>query len=110
MPSKNSGNLELNCMVPIIATNTIWLKMSKTMPIYEYQCTACETSLEKIQKISDPVLSTCPECKKDTLKKKISSAGFRLKGSGWYETDFKSGNKKNLADTPKPKNNTKQKD
>ncbi len=67
------------------------------MPIYEYRCQACGHEQEFLQKISDPVLSDCPECKKPSLKKKVSAAGFRLKGSGWYETDFKSGNKKNVA-------------
>lgn len=67
------------------------------MPIYEYQCQACDHELEKLQKLSDEPLEDCPECGKPTLKKKISAAGFRLKGGGWYETDFKTGNKKNLA-------------
>jgi putative FmdB family regulatory protein len=67
------------------------------MPIYEYQCQDCEHELEKLQKLSDDPLRDCPECGKSALKKKISAAGFRLKGGGWYETDFKTGNKKNLA-------------
>ena len=67
------------------------------MPIYEYQCAACGHELEAIQKMSDEPLSTCPECGKDELAKKISAAGFRLKGGGWYETDFKTGAKKNVA-------------
>lgn len=67
------------------------------MPIYEYQCQACEHNLEVLQKLSDAPLEECPECGKSTLKKKISAVGFRLKGGGWYETDFKTGNKKNLA-------------
>lgn len=67
------------------------------MPIYEYQCDACGHSLEALQKISDAPMTSCPACNKDSLQKKISAAGFRLKGSGWYETDFKSGTKKNLA-------------
>lgn len=67
------------------------------MPIYEYQCEACDHELEALQKLSDPVLVDCPECSKPALKKKISAAGFRLKGGGWYETDFKTGNKKNLS-------------
>jgi len=53
--------------------------------------------MEAIQKISDDPLTDCPECNKPELKKLISAAGFRLKGGGWYETDFKSGKKKNLA-------------
>lgn len=67
------------------------------MPIYEYQCRACEHQLEAIQKISDEPLITCPACGKPELRKLISAAGFRLKGGGWYETDFKTGNKKNVA-------------
>jgi len=67
------------------------------MPIYEYQCEACGKSLEALQKISAEPLRDCPECGKSTLKKKVSAAAFRLKGGGWYETDFKTGNKKNLA-------------
>lgn len=68
------------------------------MPIYEYQCQACGHELETIQKISDAPLTDCPSCGKAELKKLISAAGFRLKGGGWYETDFKSGSKKNVAD------------
>lgn len=67
------------------------------MPIYEYRCHACGHELEKLQKISDAPLTDCPACEKPELQKQISAAGFRLKGSGWYETDFKTGNKKNLA-------------
>ena len=67
------------------------------MPIYEYQCQTCEHQLERLQKLSDEPLKDCPSCGKPELKKLISAAGFRLKGSGWYETDFKTGNKKNLA-------------
>lgn len=68
------------------------------MPIYEYQCQSCQHEFEALQKISDAVLTDCPECREPALKKKISAAGFRLSGSGWYETDFKkNGNKKNLA-------------
>ena len=67
------------------------------MPIYEYQCEACHEQLEALQKISDAPLLECPHCGKPALKKKISAAAFRLKGSGWYETDFKTGNKKNLV-------------
>lgn len=76
------------------------------MPIYEYECTACGHTLEKLQKVSEPPLSQCPECNEASLQKLISAAGFRLKGGGWYETDFKTGNKKNLtsggSDASKP--------
>ncbi len=59
------------------------------MPIYEYQCTQCGHQLEIIQKIDEPPCSECPECKQSTLLKKVSAAGFQLKGTGWYVTDFK---------------------
>ena len=70
------------------------------MPIYEYRCEACGHYLETLQKISDPPLTDCHKCGKPALKKLISAAAFRLKGGGWYETDFKqSGEKKrNLVD------------
>jgi putative FmdB family regulatory protein len=67
------------------------------MPIYEYLCRSCGHEHEVIQKISDPALTDCPACNKPELTKKISAAGFRLKGGGWYETDFKNGGKKNVA-------------
>ena len=67
------------------------------MPIYEYQCQECSHTLEALQKMSDDPLTICPQCDKSALKKLVSAASFRLKGSGWYETDFKSGNKKNLS-------------
>ncbi len=67
------------------------------MPIYEYACTSCGHQLEKLQKISDAPLTDCPACGQATLQKQVSAAGFRLKGGGWYETDFKSGKQKNLA-------------
>ncbi len=67
------------------------------MPIYEYRCQSCDHELEALQKLSDPELRDCPNCGKPELKKLISAVGFRLKGSGWYETDFKRGDKKNVA-------------
>lgn len=67
------------------------------MPIYEYQCKACGHEMEALQRMSDAPLRECPACNKAELQKKISAAGFRLKGGGWYETDFKTGSKKNLA-------------
>jgi len=69
------------------------------MPFYEYRCDACGHELEALQKLSDPPLSDCPACGQPALKKLISAAGFRLKGGGWYETDFKRGSKKNLHDS-----------
>lgn len=64
------------------------------MPIYEYQCGACSEKLEALQKISDAPLVDCPTCGEAALKKLVSAAAFRLKGGGWYETDFKTGDKK----------------
>ena len=69
------------------------------MPIYEYQCTKCEHKMEALQKMSEKPLLDCPACGKPGLSKLISAASFRLKGSGWYETDFKTGNKKQLAES-----------
>lgn len=68
------------------------------MPIYEYLCQSCGHELEVIQKVADPLLAECPACAKLTLKKKLTAGAFRLSGDGWYETDFKTGDKKrNLA-------------
>lgn len=67
------------------------------MPIYEYQCEACSHKFEKLQKMSDDPLKICPECGAPKLTKLVSAAAFRLKGSGWYETDFKTKNKKNVS-------------
>jgi len=64
------------------------------MPFYEYECSACKHHTEVLQKISDAPLKKCPECGKQTLKRLISAPVFRLKGGGWYETDFKSDNEK----------------
>jgi putative FmdB family regulatory protein len=72
------------------------------MPIYEYRCEACGHFLETLQKISDPPLTDCHKCGQPALKKLISASAFRLKGSGWYETDFKTGNKKNVMEADKP--------
>ncbi|MDC1240362.1 zinc ribbon domain-containing protein [Litorivicinus sp.] len=72
------------------------------MPIYEYQCGACGDLVEALQKLSDASLVDCTQCGQPELKKRISASGFRLTGGGWYETDFKTGEKKkNLAGEPK---------
>ena len=76
------------------------------MPIYEYRCEGCAHEFETIQKVSEEALRTCPECDQNALIKKVSAAGFRLKGKGWYETDFKSGNKRNVAGDSKPSTET----
>ena len=73
------------------------------MPLYDYQCTACGHEMEALQKLSDAPLTDCPACNAPTLNKKVTAAAFRLSGSGWYETDFKSGDKKNLTDNKNDK-------
>ena len=71
------------------------------MPIYEYRCSSCGFQKEFIQKMSDAPLTTCPECKREAFAKMLSAAGFQLKGSGWYQTDFKGGSKPK-DDSPAP--------
>ena len=68
------------------------------MPIYEYQCDDCNHVLDALQKVNDKTLVDCPECGKKSLRRLISAPNFRLKGEGWYETDFKKENRKNVAD------------
>ena len=75
------------------------------MPIYAYRCAACGFEKDFLQKMSDPVLTDCPQCEKSTLAKQLTAAGFQLKGSGWYATDFKNAAKpsdKKPADGDKP--------
>ncbi len=67
------------------------------MPIYEYQCKECAHSLDALQKIGAEPLLTCPSCGRQGLKRLVSAPRFRLKGKGWYETDFKTGRQRNLA-------------
>ena len=67
------------------------------MPIYEYRCSACGHELEALQKLSEPTLTACPKCGKPALTKLLSVAGFQLKGSGWYATDFKGSGAKPAA-------------
>ncbi|MHB8623585.1 MAG: FmdB family zinc ribbon protein [Sulfuricaulis sp.] len=78
------------------------------MPIYEYECRSCGHRLEVIQKMNDPLLKDCPACGQATLKKLMSAAGFHLKGTGWYATDFKGGGSKpeNKTETTKPEPDT----
>lgn len=78
------------------------------MPIYEYQCQACRSLHEVLQKVSDPLLKKCPECGKSKLKKIVSAPSFRLSGTGWYETDFKSDKdkKRNLASNDSQKDSS----
>ncbi|MRW87026.1 zinc ribbon domain-containing protein [Pseudoduganella sp. FT26W] len=61
------------------------------MPIYAYRCEACGFAKDVLQKISDPQLTVCPSCGKESFKKQVTAAGFQLKGSGWYVTDFRGG-------------------
>ena len=71
------------------------------MPIYEYHCLECGHAKDVLQKLSDPLLTECPACKKPSFSKKVSAPGFQLKGTGWYETDFKDkpGDKKSSTDS-----------
>jgi putative FmdB family regulatory protein len=69
------------------------------MPFYEYRCGSCGHEFEAMQKMSDDPLTDCPVCEKTELAKLISASGFRLKGNGWYETDFKGGSKKKVAES-----------
>lgn len=75
------------------------------MPIYEYACSRCGHQLEALQKLADAALTTCPACRAESLVKKVSAAGFQLKGSGWYATDFKS--KKPAEKKPEAKSEAK---
>jgi putative FmdB family regulatory protein len=72
------------------------------MPIYEYRCGSCGFQKEFLQKMSDAQLKDCPECGKPTLSKMVTAAGFQLKGSGWYATDFKHGSSAKSKSTDKP--------
>ena len=79
------------------------------MPIYEYRCTACGYQHEYLQKVSDPLLTDCPECGKSTFAKLVSAAGFQLKGSGWYATDFRNKGVQPKADQEKGENKVEKK-
>jgi putative FmdB family regulatory protein len=80
------------------------------MPIYGYECTECEHTFDALQKMSDPKLVDCPDCGEASLRKQLSAPKFRLKGKGWYETDFKTGDKRNLAGDAEKKAAAKSKD
>jgi putative FmdB family regulatory protein len=73
------------------------------MPIYEYACQKCSHTFDSLQKMNADPLIECPECGERALKKLLSAPNFRLKGSGWYETDFKTNNQRNLVDDPDKK-------
>ena len=72
------------------------------MPIYEYRCSSCGVQKDVMQKMADAALTTCPECGKETFSKQLSAAGFQLKGSGWYASDFKGGGSKPSESKPEP--------
>ena len=78
------------------------------MPIYEYKCLKCEHQFEVIQRFSDNPVESCPACNRKTVKKLVSAPSFRLKGGGWYETDFKTGSKKNIVDNKDKDEKSKQ--
>ncbi len=80
------------------------------MPIYGYLCKSCEHSFDALQKMSAPVLEDCPECGEPSLRKLLSAPKFRLKGKGWYETDFKTGDQRNIAGDAQAKSESKSKD
>ena len=73
------------------------------MPIYAYRCTVCGHAKDVLQKMSDPLLSTCPACGAEAFTKQVTAAGFQLKGSGWYVTDFKGGGAAPAATATAPK-------
>ena len=77
------------------------------MPIYEYRCAACGKEHEVLQKVSERPLTKCPSCGKPKLQKMLSAAGFQLKGSGWYATDFKNKSSKPAEKKPEAKTETK---
>ena len=80
------------------------------MPIYGYACNSCEHAFDELQKMSDPKLVDCPDCGEPSLRKMLSAPKFRLKGKGWYETDFKTGDKRNLAGESDKQSGSKSKD
>ncbi len=80
------------------------------MPIYGYVCKSCDHTFDALQKMTEPRLVECPECGEASLQKQLSAPKFRLKGAGWYETDFKTGDKRNLAGDPEAKPGTKKTD
>lgn len=77
------------------------------MPIYAYRCAACGHAKDVLQKISDPVLTTCPACGAESFQKQVTAAGFQLKGSGWYVTDFRGGSGAGPAASDAGKSETK---
>ena len=80
------------------------------MPIYEYKCSECGHFMDALQGVNDSPLEVCPECSEKSLKRLISAPNFRLSGEGWYETDFKTGNRKNIAENGKSETKKKESD
>ena len=78
-------------MTALALYNFLFCFKGLAMPIYAYRCAACGHAKDVLQKMSDPVLSTCPACGAEAFSKQVTAAGFQLKGSGWYATDFKGG-------------------
>ena len=78
------------------------------MPIYEYKCSECGHFMDALQGVNDSPLEVCPECSEKSLKRLISAPNFRLSGEGWYETDFKTGNRKNIAENGKSETKKKE--
>ena len=97
MRKKTTPDLDSEESDPIVVPKLT--TVSREMPIYEYFCEACDQIFERTQRITDPPLSECPECSA-SVKKLISRSSFRLKGTGWYETDFK--NKGGSSSSPSP--------
>jgi putative FmdB family regulatory protein len=79
------------------------------LPIYEYACKECDHRLDALQKMADAKLVDCPSCGEPSLKRLLSAPRFRLKGQGWYETDFKKDNQRNIAGDKEPKKESKDK-
>ena len=80
------------------------------MPIYEYKCSECGHFMDALQGVNDSPLEICPECSEKSLKRLISAPNFRLSGEGWYETDFKTENRKNIAENGKSETKKKESD
>jgi putative FmdB family regulatory protein len=76
------------------------------MPIYDYQCTSCGFKKEVMRKVSEPSVTACPECKKETFSKQVSAPAFQLNGTGWYATDFKGGTSKPSTSSAEVKTET----
>jgi putative FmdB family regulatory protein len=94
--------IEYNIVFSVISAVLLAELTRSTMPIYEYRCSACGFEQDALQKMADAPLIDCPSCGKHALVKLVSAAGFQLKGSGWYATDFKGSGSAKTADKAKP--------